>query len=96
MPGIGSFVYAGAEQARLCRRPTRRAGPGDLRRVCQTPLVSYKWQEDFWEGPIAMRPESRGADVPKERFPAETQNRRFKALQARDASPDGRSAGAGE
>lgn len=67
----------------------------DLRRVCQTPLVSYKWQEDFWKGRVAMRRENRNMEVPTARFLAENRSRRFKALRARTitandiASPGG-------
>jgi hypothetical protein len=58
----------------------------DLRRVCQTPLITYQWQEDFWRGRIAMRPENRDKEVPTERFLAGNRSPRFRALQDRKAS----------
>ncbi|NKC12458.1 MAG: hypothetical protein GKR94_09710 [Gammaproteobacteria bacterium] len=56
----------------------------DLRRVCQTPMISYRWQEDFWLGRVAMRPENRSKEVPAERVLKENRNRRFRAIQQRD------------
>lgn len=67
----------------------------DLRRVCQTPLISYRWQADFWKGRVAMRPENRGKKVPTDRFLAENRSRRFKALRDRDASTEMPASGAG-
>jgi hypothetical protein len=64
----------------------RRFTYDDLRRVCQTPLISYRWQEDFWKGRVAMRPENRDKEVPTERLLPENRSRRFRALSERDAS----------
>lgn len=58
----------------------------DLRRVCQTPLVSYRWQEDFWKGRVAMRAENRDKEVPSERYLPENKSRRFRMLLERDDS----------
>jgi hypothetical protein len=56
----------------------------NLRRVCETPLITYKWQEDFWRGRISMRPENKNKDIPQERFILKAQARRFDAIQSRD------------
>lgn len=61
----------------------------DLRRVCQTPLITYSWQEDFWRGRIAMRPENKRVEIPTERFLTENKSSRFKKL-SRDHEVNGR------
>jgi hypothetical protein len=55
----------------------------DLRRVCQTPLITYHWQEEFWRGRIAMRPKNKGKEVPSERFLTEAKPRRFEVIRSR-------------
>lgn len=64
----------------------RRFTYADLKRVCQTTLITYRWQEEFWKARVAMRPENRKTEVPSESFLPENQSaRRFRAVQARDA-----------
>lgn len=56
----------------------------DLRRVCQTPLITYQWQEDFWRGRLAMRRENRNMETPSERFLSKNKSPRFKSLRERE------------
>jgi hypothetical protein len=55
----------------------------DVRRVCQTHMVSYRWQEEFWTDRVAMRPENRGKERPSEPLLAENRARRYRALKSR-------------
>jgi hypothetical protein len=64
----------------------RRFTYSDLRRVCQTPLITYKWQEDFWRGLIAMRPENKKEEMPADRFLQEIKHLDSRKLQQRDAA----------
>ena len=57
----------------------------DLRRVCQTPLITYQWQEDFWKGRIALRPENKSKKAPEEHFLSKAEARRFELVRSRDA-----------
>ena len=56
----------------------------DLRRICQTPLITYKWQEDYWKGRIALRAENKSKEIPSEPFLAENKLGRLKAYEKRE------------
>jgi hypothetical protein len=58
----------------------------DLLRICGTQLVTYKWQEEFWKGRLALRRENRKTPVPSESYLAENKSARFKALKMRDSA----------
>ena len=58
----------------------------DLKRVCQTPLISYRWQEDFWKGRMVMRPENRDKEAPREPFLSVNKSPRMKSLRDRGTS----------
>lgn len=58
----------------------------DVERVCQTPLITYRWQEDFWIGRVAMRPENKKSEVPKERTLDKNQSRRFDTMVQRNSA----------
>jgi len=40
----------------------------DLRKICNTPLITRQWQERHWRSLIALRPENRSIDAPPELF----------------------------
>lgn len=40
----------------------------DLKKICKTPIISYKWQEDCWRTFICLRKENRDKEMPAERF----------------------------
>ena len=63
----------------------RRFSYEDVRRVCQTGMVSYRWQADFWRDKAIMRPENRKKAVPTDVLLPEARHPRFLAIQARDA-----------
>jgi len=58
----------------------------DLRRICQTPLISYKWQEEYWRERFVMRPENRQAPMAK-RFLTENKSPRYKQYKERGNLP---------
>ena len=68
----------------------------DLQRICQTPMVSYKWQEEFWRGRLAMRPENRKQPMPTDRALKENKSPRWKTFKMRNAQiPPAKETGAG-
>ena len=59
----------------------------DLERLCNTGLITYRWQEKYWRGLIAARPENKDSEVPEEFYLPEDQPSRyayFKNAQKRD------------
>jgi hypothetical protein len=64
----------------------RRFTFDDLRRVCQTPMITYQWQEDVWRGRLAMRPENRKTPIPEGHFLAASKSPRWKRYQERGAA----------
>jgi hypothetical protein len=57
----------------------------DLKRICETPLITYKWQEVYWKGRVALRAENRNKEVPKESYLQENKLNRFKAYEKRES-----------
>jgi hypothetical protein len=58
----------------------------DRRRICQIPLISYKWQEDYWREWLGMRPENRQMPMAK-RFLTENKSPRYKQYKERGSLP---------
>jgi hypothetical protein len=56
----------------------------DLRRVCQTAMITYPWQEEVWRGRLAMRAENRNIPMPQEPFLAVSKSPRYRQYQQRD------------
>lgn len=53
----------------------------DLRRICNTPLITTKWQERHWRCLIALRAENRTTEAPEELFTQEDRISRFRYHQ---------------
>lgn len=49
----------------------------DLRRICNTPLITRHWQERHWRSLIALRPENRSTNPPDEMFTTEDRASRY-------------------
>jgi hypothetical protein len=77
----GCDLYRGLVDYYLSQE--RRFTFNDLKRISQTPMMSYKWQEDFWRGRLAMRPENRKQQIPAERFLVENKSTRYKSYKER-------------
>lgn len=40
----------------------------DLRKMCNSTIVSYEWQEKYWRTLVQFRPENKSKELPKELF----------------------------
>ena len=49
----------------------------DLERLCNTGLITYRWQEKYWRGLIAARSENKDTEVPAEFYLPEDQPSRY-------------------
>lgn len=49
----------------------------DLEKVCNSTLVTYKWQEEFWRTLVQFRPENRNDVLPKELYLKENKTGRI-------------------
>ena len=58
----------------------------ELRKICNSPLITYKWQERHWRALIALRPENRKKDFPEALFTSEDQSSRFRYHQLHGTS----------
>jgi hypothetical protein len=47
----------------------------DLKKICKTPIISYKWQEDCWRTFICLREENRDKEIPTEHYLDESEFR---------------------
>ncbi len=68
----------------------------DVRRVCETRMVSYRWQAEFWKDKAIMRPENKGKETPSEPLLQENRTRRLQAIEARDAAQEPKGTGRGD
>ena len=56
----------------------------DLKKVCKTPIISYRWQEDCWRTFICLRQENRTKEIPAERYLDESDSVRLHYYKEHD------------
>jgi hypothetical protein len=57
----------------------------DLRKLCNTPVIDKKWQEEYWRTLVSVRPENKASSAPTELFVRDDSGKRTKYYRTQSA-----------